>query len=90
MCMVCKKTYKEGNLPILNYDGFKGDGCCTIGSLIELGKGIKQQIEEADIKDYYDLPLSIEEFTKMVEELFKKANNEKPNNARAKRSNNRT
>lgn len=36
-----------------------------------MGFGIKQQLEEADVKDYYNLP-SIEEFTKIVKELCKK------------------
>lgn len=43
-------------------------------------KGIKQQMEEADVKHYYDLP-SIEEFTKMVKELMKEAD-ERFNNTR--------
>jgi hypothetical protein len=46
-------------------------------------------MEEADAKHYYDLP-GIEEFTKIVEDLFKKATSEKPNNNRKKRSKNRT
>lgn len=32
MCMVCKKKYAEGSLPTIGH----GDGCCTIGSLIEV------------------------------------------------------
>jgi len=32
-CMVCKKKYSELSLPTV---GGKGDGCCEIGSLIEL------------------------------------------------------
>jgi hypothetical protein len=34
MCMVCKKKYAEGSLPTVGH----GDGCCTIGSLIEVKK----------------------------------------------------
>lgn len=51
-------------------------------------------MEEADRQfvvypPVYDLP-SIEEFTKIVEELYKQAVSEKPNNNRKKRSNNRS
>jgi hypothetical protein len=52
-------------------------------------KGIKEQIEESNAQYYYNLP-SIEEFTKIVEELFKQAASEKPNNNRKKCSNNRS
>lgn len=55
-------------------------------------KGIKEQIEDADKNKlvYKNFPDSIEEFTELIEELFKKANNEKPNNVRKKRSNSRS
>ena len=52
-------------------------------------KGIKQQMEESNAQYYTNLP-SIEEFTKIVEELYKKATSEKPNHNRKKRSNNRS
>jgi hypothetical protein len=35
-CMVCGKLYAEGNLPIIDKGIEKGDGCCRIGSLIEV------------------------------------------------------
>ncbi len=92
MCMVCKKKYAEGSLPTIDKENQRGDGCCTVGSLIELGKGIKQQMEEADKNKevYEDFPNSVEEFVELIEEIYKKANNEKPNNARTKRSPNRS
>ena len=46
-------------------------------------------MEEADAKYYYDLP-GIEEFTKIVEELYKQATSEKSNNTRKQRSKNRS
>ena len=52
-------------------------------------QGIKQQIEESNAQYYYNLP-SIEEFTKMVEDLLKEASNEKSINNRKKRSNHRS
>ena len=52
-------------------------------------KGIKEQIEESNAQYYKNFP-SIEEFTKIVEELFKKASSEKSNNDRKKCSNNRS
>ena len=36
MCMVCKKKFAEGHLPTLDEGNQRGDGCCTIGSLIEI------------------------------------------------------
>ena len=35
MCMKCKKVYDEDDLPIIDEFNQRGDGCCTIGSLIE-------------------------------------------------------
>ena len=46
-------------------------------------------MEESDAEYYKNLP-SIEEFTKIVEDLIGEAANEKPNNNRKKRSKNRT
>jgi hypothetical protein len=46
-------------------------------------------MEESNAQYYYDLP-SIEEFTKIVEELIGEAVNEKSTNDRKKRSNNRS
>lgn len=55
-------------------------------------KGIKQQVEEAnENKEFYErLPSSIEDFVKMIEEIYKEINNEKPNNVRKQRSKNRS
>jgi len=57
-----------------------------------VGMGIMQQIEEADEnkESYEGLPNSIEEFIELIEEIYKVANNEKSNNARTKRSPNRS
>jgi hypothetical protein len=46
-------------------------------------------MEESNGKYYTNMP-SLEEFTKIVEELYKKATSEKPNNNRKKRSDNRS
>ncbi len=46
-------------------------------------------MEESNAQ-YYETAPSIEEFVKMVEELYKKATSEKSNNARKQRSKNRT
>ena len=34
-CMTCKKIYTEGELPVIDKPNQRGDGCCSIGSLIE-------------------------------------------------------
>ena len=40
-CMTCGEIYDENNTPTLESSGVKGDGCCSVGSLIELKSNIK-------------------------------------------------
>jgi len=37
ICGICGKIYDDYNTPIITKSGVVGDGCCKIGSLIELG-----------------------------------------------------
>jgi len=45
MCMKCKKVYDEDDLPIIDEFNQRGDGCCTIGSLIEYYGEYKTLVE---------------------------------------------
>lgn len=64
-CMVCKKFYTEGDLPTKD----KGDGCCTIGSLIETGTGLLEQMENAKAEEYTSL--SDEKALEIIEKFIK-------------------
>lgn len=42
-CMTCNKVYKENELPTIG----NGDGCCSIGSLIEVdGYTVKRKVRK--------------------------------------------
>ena len=43
VCMNCGKSYNDKNLPIVK----EGDGCCTIGSLIEVDYDRPKELEDA-------------------------------------------
>jgi len=61
ICMVCGKIYNDKCLPIRT----EGDGCCTIGSLIEVDYQKPKTLKEAYIAiQQRDITLS--EFLKII------------------------
>ena len=77
-----KISYKTTHKGMLEFDDEMKEA--------SMGFGIKQQMEEADNKKYYYGLPSLEEFTKIVKDVLKKANNEESTNVRKKRFNNRS
>ena len=41
MCMECGKIYEDKCVPIIK----EGDGCCSVGSLIELDEALKIKLK---------------------------------------------
>lgn len=57
ICMSCGKVYNKKSLPTIG----KGDGCCSIGSLIETDHWRRQRIVE-----YKESKRSLESLLKII------------------------